>query len=365
MDDTDFDIFAGDRAVATVQPMLRITNVARRFAATPAVQDVSLTVEPGQVTCLLGPSGCGKSTTLRMIAGIEQLDLGTIHIDGNLVADHKNSLPPEKRSVGMVFQDLALFPHMTIAENIAFGIPKARRKSADIGQMLDRVGLAGYGDKYPHQLSGGEQQRVALARALATGPKVMLLDEPFSSLDQRLRSEMREFALDLLREAGAAVVLVTHDPDEAMMMADRIAIMEQGRVLQEGAPLDLYNHPVNLAVAQFFSYLNLWSGRVDDGFVETPIGRLPAIGFADGAAVTCAIRPEHMRLEPVDGGGAIVRVSRVQSLGRESVVDVSSLDGAQKLRCNIAGPVGFQVDERVSVGYAPDSVMIFPDQDQR
>lgn len=365
MDDTDFDIFKRDAAQDAAPPMLQIANVARRFAATPAVQDVSLTVKPGQVTCLLGPSGCGKSTTLRMIAGIEQLDSGTIHIDGNPVADRRNSLPPEKRSVGMVFQDLALFPHMTIAANIAFGIPKARRKSADVAQMLDRVGLAGYGDKYPHQLSGGEQQRVALARALATGPKVMLLDEPFSSLDQRLRSEMREFALDLLREAGTAVVLVTHDPDEAMMMADRIAIMEQGRVLQEGAPLDLYNRPTNLAVAQFFSDLNLWPGRVAGGFVETPIGRVQATGFADGAVVICAIRPEHLRPMRTDGGVAMARVSRVQSVGRESVVELSLLDGLQKLRSNIAGPCDFRVGAQVAIGFDPESVMVFPDQGAR
>ncbi|MDB6179958.1 ABC transporter ATP-binding protein [Paracoccus fistulariae] len=360
MEHTDFEMFAGQKVAGKAVPMLRVSHVARQFGGRQAVQDVSLSVCPGQVTCLLGSSGCGKSTTLRMIAGIEQLDAGSIHIDGQLVADRNGSLRPEKRSVGMVFQDLALFPHMTVFDNIAFGMARDQRRTADVEQMLDRVGLRGYGAKYPHQLSGGEQQRIALARALATGPKVMLLDEPFSSLDQRLRSEMREFALDLLREAGAAVVLVTHDPDEAMMMADRIAIMDQGRVLQQGAPLDLYHRPANLAVAQFFSDLNLLPGKVSHGGVATGIGAISAGPLAEGTAVTCAIRPEHLRPARSTDGAACAKVSRIQKLGRENLIELSLPETSQKLRCNIAGSCDFKLGDRVTLDYDPATVMVFP-----
>lgn len=342
--------------------MLEIDNAMRRFTTTAAVQGVSLAVAPGQVTCLLGPSGCGKSTTLRLIAGIERLDSGSIRIDGQVVADANFSMPPEKRPVGMVFQDLALFPHMTVADNIAFGMAKSERRPDQIAMLLERVGLGGYGPKYPHMLSGGEQQRVALSRALAARPKIMLLDEPFSSLDQRLRAEMREFTLDLLRETGTTVVLVTHDPDEAMMMADRIAVMERGRILQEGTPLDLYHRPEGLAVAQFLSDLNVLPGNVLDGRVETRLGAIPASGMANGCRVTCAIRPEHLRPCRCDAHEASAQVLRVQSLGRESIIELGVPGMSQRLRCNAPGLCEFAPGETVSVSFDPRSVMVFADQ---
>lgn len=345
--------------VGDIAPMLEVIGIRRRFAATAAVQGVSFSVQPGQVTCLLGPSGCGKSTTLRMIAGIERLDAGKIRISGQVVAGANRDLPPEQRPVGMVFQDLALFPHMTIAENVGFGLPRARRTGV-VGHLLERVGLAHYADKYPHQLSGGEQQRVALIRALATEPQVMLLDEPFSSLDQRLRVEMRELALDLLREAGAAVVLVTHDPDEAMMMADRIAIMRDGRIRQEGAPLDLYHRPVDLAVAGFFSDLNLFEGQVECGRVRTPLGDLAAPGLSDGACVDCALRPEHLRASRANGGGVQAHVLRVQNLGRENYVELKLPGIAHHLRCTAPGFCELRPGDRVGMGFDPATAMIFP-----
>nr|WP_246184906.1 ABC transporter ATP-binding protein [Paracoccus aestuariivivens] len=343
--------------------MLEITGVERRFSATHAVQGVSLTVWPGEVTCLLGPSGCGKSTTLRMIAGIEQLDAGEIRIDGRPVADARRNVPPEMRPVGMVFQDLALFPHMTVAANVGFGLSRARQGSGEVRHLLERVGLAHHADKYPHQLSGGEQQRIALVRALATQPRVMLLDEPFSSLDQRLRVEMRELALDLLREAGTAVVLVTHDSDEAMMMADRIAIMHGGRIRQEGTPLELYQQPVDLAVAGFFSELNVFDGSVAQDRIKTPIGDLAGTGMANGTAVQIAFRPEHLKVrrlaQAVVQGNSHPHVLRVQNLGRENFVEVKLPGQPDHLRCSAPGFTDLMPGDRVEIGFDPSTAMIF------
>lgn len=342
------------------EPMLKVTDLTRGFTGVSAVKGVSLTVWPGEVTCLLGPSGCGKSTTLRMIAGIERIDGGEIRIAGNVVADARTDMPPERRPVGMVFQDLALFPHMTIAANAGFGLPRSKRSDDVVMGLLDRVGLAHHAGKYPHQLSGGEQQRIALIRALATQPSVMLLDEPFSSLDQRLRAEMRELALDLLREAGAAVVLVTHDPDEAMMMADRIAIMREGRILQEGAPLDLYHRPVDLDVAGFLSQLNVFSGRVARGRVATPIGDISAGTLTEGCTVQAALRPEHLSARRCERAEAQAHVLRVQNLGREHVVELKLPGHGQHLRFTAPGHSDLNPGEHVEIGFDPARAMLFP-----
>ena len=314
-------------------------------------------VGAGQVTCLLGPSGCGKSTTLRMIAGIERLDAGQICIDGQVVADGSHDLPPELRPVGMVFQDLALFPHLSVAQNVGFGLPRSRRAEI-VAHLLERVGLAHHADKYPHQLSGGEQQRIALIRSLAPAPKVILLDEPFSSLDQRLRAEMRELALDLLREAGTAVILVTHDPDEAMMMADHIAIMRDGRIRQEGTPLDLYRRPVDMDVAGFFSDLNLFAGRVLGGRITTSLGDMAVPHLAEGTEVDCVLRPEHLRLDPLSEKQA--NVLRVQQLGRESHIELQMSDMRQNLRCVASGPCDLRPGDRIGIGFDAAAVMAFP-----
>ncbi|TPE46698.1 ABC transporter ATP-binding protein [Amaricoccus solimangrovi] len=360
--------FPGLRAAGrpvNAAPMLEVIDVARRFSVTPAVRGVSLTVWPGEVTCLLGPSGCGKSTTLRMIAGIEHLDSGEIRVAGQRVADPRHEVPPERRPVGMVFQDLALFPHMTVAENVGFGLPRTRGSAEQVAHLLGRVGLLHHADRYPHQLSGGEQQRVALIRALATRPRVMLLDEPFSSLDQRLRVEMRELAADLLREAGAAVVLVTHDPDEAMMMADRVAIMWEGRIRQEGTPLELYRQPRDLTVAGFLSELNIFEGRVADGRVETPAGPVSAPGFQDGAAIRAVFRPEHLTLLRTDhtcrsvGRGSVARVLRVRNLGRESFIEAGLPDVETRLRCAAPGCCALVPGDHVELGHSPGTAMVF------
>ena len=219
---------------------LTVEGVTRRFDGRDVVSDVSLRVLPGQVTCLLGPSGCGKSTTLRLIAGVDRPDAGRVLADGEVLSGPGFHLPPERRQIGLMFQDFPLFPHMTVAENVAFGLRgSAAGKAERVRDMLARVRLADFGGAYPEQLSGGEQQRVALARAIAARPRVMLMDEPFSGLDDRLRDGVRDETLDILKELGTAVVLVTHDPGEAMRMADEIALLRAGRIVQMGAPYNI------------------------------------------------------------------------------------------------------------------------------
>ena len=229
-------------------PRLAARHLVKTFAGRRVVDDVSLTVMPGQVTCLLGPSGCGKSTTLRIIAGVDMQDSGTIHVDGQLICDTVDRVPPEGRSIGLMFQDFALFPHLTVAQNVGFGL-RGRRDDGRVTDLLQKVGMLRYLHEYPHQLSGGEQQRVALARALAPKPRIMLMDEPFSGLDDRLRDDIRDETLEILKSEGTAVLLVTHEPNEALRMADEIALMRDGRIVQRGSPYNIYNAPKDLEAA--------------------------------------------------------------------------------------------------------------------
>lgn len=317
----------------TPPPRLVATGLSRSFGGAPVVNDVSLEVAAGQVTCLLGPSGCGKSTTLRMIAGVERPDTGTIRIDGRTVCGDGVLVPPESRSVGLMFQDFALFPHLTVAQNVAFGLSGDRAaKVRRVEELLDRVNLSGYGPKHPHQLSGGEQQRVALARALAPRPKVMLMDEPFSGLDNRLRDGIRDTTLEVLKEEGTAVLLVTHEPDEAMRMADEIALMRGGRIVQRGAPYNIYNAPVDKAAAAFFSDINVIRGTCRGALTDTPFGAFLTPGYPDGAEVDIIIRPQHLKIDfdrggrgpnptAQDGTPARGTLQRARYLGRESLVD--------------------------------------------
>ncbi|MEM6439337.1 MAG: ABC transporter ATP-binding protein [Pseudomonadota bacterium] len=312
-------------------PRLSLAGLTRAFAGRDVVRDVTLDVAPGEIVCLLGPSGCGKSTTLRIAAGVDRQDRGTVSIDGATVSDASRHAPPEARQVGLVFQDFALFPHLTVAQNVAFGLKRSEKARGDA--LLSRVGLAGFGPKFPHQLSGGEQQRVALARALAPRPSVMLMDEPFSGLDKRLRDEVRDEALGLLTADGAGVLLVTHEPEEAMRMADRIALMRAGRIVQIGAPCQLYDRPVDRAAAAVFSDLNAVRSEVNGREADTPFGRFPCPGLAEGAQVEIVIRPQHLKIDVDDGrggpepsteNGAPARgtVARARFMGSESLIEV-------------------------------------------
>ena len=251
-------------------PRLEIRNLRRSFEGRAVVDDVSLQILPGQVTCLLGPSGCGKSTTLRMIAGVEMQDSGTIHVDGKLICDTVFRVPPERREIGLMFQDFALFPHLSVADNVGYGLRGSKAsKRARVEELLERVDLKRFIDGYPHQLSGGEQQRVALARALAPRPRIMLMDEPFSGLDNRLRDGIRDETLSILKEEDTAVLLVTHEPDEAMRMADEIALMRDGKIVQQGAPYNVYTRPVDRAAVSFFSDANVLHADVTGALAHT------------------------------------------------------------------------------------------------
>ena len=316
-----------------IAPRLEIRNLVRRYNGRAVVDNVSLSIQPGKIMGLLGPSGCGKSTTLRMIAGVEMQDSGEIWVDGSLICDTVYRLPPERRGIGLMFQDFALFPHLSVADNVAFGLKGTRdEKRARVKEMLDRVHLGRHIDSFPHQLSGGEQQRVALARAVAPRPRVMLMDEPFSGLDNRLRDGIRDETLDLLKAENTAVLLVTHEPEEAMRMADEIALMRNGQIVQSGAPYNVYTYPVDRAAVMFFSDANCLRVKVSGALAETPFGGFLAPGVPDGTEVDIVYRPQHVRIDfdrngsgplptPTEGASARGIVERARFLGHESLLE--------------------------------------------
>ena len=331
------------------EPRLMVQNLTRRFGGASVVADVSLQVMSGQVTCLLGPSGCGKSTTLRIIAGVERQDAGLVVVDGVVYSDDPRHLPPEARGIGLMFQDFALFPHLNVGQNVGFGLTGGRpEKALRVGHLLERVDLAGFAGKYPYELSGGEQQRVALARALAPRPRVMLMDEPFSGLDNRLRDGIRDETLEVLKEEGTAVLLVTHEPDEAMRMADEIALMRGGKIVQRGAPYTVYNNPVDREAAAFFSDINVIRGRVQGALTATPFGQFLAPGVADGTDVEIVIRPQHLKIDfdragrgpnetPQDGVPARGVVVRARFMGKESLVEFAMDFDGSILKATVPG----------------------------
>ncbi len=319
---------------------LHLNNVSHAFGDTTVVSGVSVFVAPGELVCLLGPSGCGKTTLLRVAAGLETLQVGRVTIGDDIVAEGQQMqhTPPERRGIGLMFQDFALFPHLSVRDNIAFGIePGDADRRRWIDEALERVGVDQYRDAYPHILSGGQQQRVALLRALAPRPRVMLLDEPFSGLDVTRRAEIRQQTLGLLKETEAATLMVTHDPEEAMFMADRILVMAAGRIVQDGSPVDVYFNPTDAFVTRLFGPVNRMETAVAGGHASTPLGRFGTPGLADGTRVEVLFRPEAFRLLdgavdalPAPAGGfqpacettaATLTVVRARPLGRSSHVE--------------------------------------------
>ena len=314
-------------------PRLEVKNLSRSFGNLTVVDKISFQIFSGQVTCLLGPSGCGKSTTLRMIAGVEKPSSGQIFVDEELTSNASFQVPPEARSIGLMFQDFALFPHLNVQQNVYFGLAGSKefkeKRSLD---LLERVGLAHLAFNYPHSLSGGEQQRIALIRALAPQPKIMLMDEPFSGLDDRLRDEVRDETFNLLRSEDAAVLMVTHDPQEAMKVADEIALMRDGKILQRGAPYNIYNAPVDLKALQFFSDANSIQATLKGSLADTPFGQFFAPGLADGTDIDIVFRPQHIRIDfdrkgqgplPTASQGVAARgiVKRARFVGNESLIE--------------------------------------------
>ncbi len=302
---------------------LQCSGVSKTYGTTEVARDLDLEVKPGEICALLGPSGCGKTTTLRLIAGFEHLDSGTIRIGDRVVASAEGgqviSLPPEQRRVGMVFQDYALFPHLSVRDNVAFGLPRGRGAAADAALAL--VGLETYGDRMPGQLSGGQQQRVALARALAPRPDVLLMDEPFSNLDAGMRGRVRAEVRKILRAAGATAVLVTHDQEEAFTLADRVAVMLDGRIAQVGSPEDVYLRPRERAVAEFLGEALYLEGTALGADVECVLGRVPMHSPASGP-VTVLVRPEAVSLLPDASECAQGRVRDRRFLGPSVMISV-------------------------------------------
>ncbi len=300
---------------------LREVSKAYRSAGNraAAVKAVSLILRRGQLLALLGPSGCGKTTTLRLIAGLEAPDAGEIWLNNQCVAGPLSWVGPEQRNIGMVFQDYALFPHLTTRENIRFALQRgsAAVKERRVTEMLALAGLEGKADRYPHQLSGGEQQRVALARALAPGPAVILLDEPFSNLDAALRKEMREEVRRMLMLAGATTLFVTHDQEEALSIADVVAVMGDGSILQTGTPQEIYHQPARREIAEFVGEANFLPGAAEGNYARCALGVLPLAQPASGP-VTLMVRPESMAIEPDAQGQA--RVERVVFFGHDQLV---------------------------------------------
>ena len=279
---------------------LRTLALTKHFGPVVAVDAVDLTVPSGEFLAVLGPSGCGKTTLLRLVAGFERPDAGGIEIAGAAVSGPRRHVPPERRRIGMVFQESALFPHLDVEANIGFGLPR-RGRAERVAELVALVGLAGLQRRMPHELSGGQQQRVALARALAPDPALVLLDEPFSALDATLRSQLRGEVREILRAAGATTVFVTHDQGEALEISDRIAVMRAGRIEQVSTPDELYLRPVNRFVAGFVGEANLLRGEVRHGEVQTIVGRFRAANgaIADGTQAEVLLRPEQLHMLPV------------------------------------------------------------------
>lgn len=301
-------------------------NLSKSFGPVRAVESVSFRLERGHFLALLGPSGCGKTTVLRMIAGLETPDAGTIELAGRVVDGGGASMPPHHRRVGLVFQDYALFPHLTVAENIAYGLGRGTERQARVATLLSLVGLTGYEARYPRELSGGQQQRVALARALAPQPDLLLLDEPFSNLDVALRTQVREDVRQIILEAGVSAILVTHDQDEAMSLADCIAVMFAGRIHQIGTARALYEAPVSRQVAQFLGEANVLPGDARSHSVSTALGELPLRAAPLHGPVDVLLRPEAIELS-ADGAGTAARVQRAVYHGSHQAVWVTLADG--------------------------------------
>ena len=348
---------------------LSLTDVEHAYGDTIALRNVSLEVREEEILCLLGPSGCGKTTILRLVAGLETPRRGTARVGERIVTGDGIFVAPEKRDVGLLFQDYALFPHLTVAGNVAFGLRgrPASEQVRRVEELLARTHLSDRQHAYPHTLSGGEQQRVALARALAPGPRVLLLDEPFSGLDTQLRQRVRDETLHVLKEVGAAVVLVTHDPEEALFMADRIALMRAGTIVQVGEPTDLYFHPAEAFAAEFFGEVNRIPSRVDGNMAASPFGPLPAGGIADGTPVLCLIRSEALKLHtrPINGQEpphAVVEAARL--LGRSSLIHLHthpSTGQTLHLHARAMGVNLLRPGTEVWIDVDPRLVFVFPD----
>lgn len=345
----------------TQSAILRLENVTLKFSqmTAPAVARVTLALSPGDVLGLLGPSGCGKTTLLRIIAGFESPQRGTVEIAGQLVAGNGNWVPPEQRQIGMVFQDHALFPHLSVAENIAFGLrySKARDRQERVAQLLSLVKLTGLENRYPHELSGGQQQRVALARALATQPKLLLLDEPLSNLDVQVRLSLREEVLEILKAKNISGIFVTHDQQEALAIADQVAVMRQGSLEQLGTPEEIYRHPASRFVAEFVTQANFLSARRRGHLWETEIGCFALSNQDSEDKGDLMIPEEDIILQPASDGSSVIQTRCF--LGREYRYSLRTPSG-KKIYARTPAVIALPIGTRVHLSVVGQALRFFP-----
>lgn len=349
------------QGMTSAQSMLVLSGVTRRFGAVAALNDVSLEIGAGQVLCLVGHSGCGKSTLLRAISGIETLDAGKISIEGVPVTASGVFVEPEHRRIGFMFQDYALFPHLTVRDNIGFGLSRMARRDRDarIADILGRIGIEALADRYPHMLSGGEQQRVALARALAPQPRLLLMDEPFSNLDRGLRDRVREETLSIIRDLNMTAVVVTHDPEEALAIGDMVALMQKGKLIEAGSGERIYDAPWTAYAAQFFSQVNDIPARLHNGSIDTPLGRFPVPAGMEGAP-RLLLRPQSIRLAET---GIAARVLDRAVLGEIEELSLAVEGLSQPLMMRGTDRHDVRVGDIVHVEINTGRALIFPDDD--
>lgn len=343
---------------------LRFQNIYHDYGAVPALSGVSLEAKTGEILCLLGQSGCGKTTLLNLTAGTLALQQGEIDLDGQVLANKAKSQPPEKRPVGLVFQDGALFPHLTVAQNVGFGVSDKAKRGRIVPELLEQIGLAGFGDRYPHTLSGGQKQRVAVARALAPEPAILLMDEPFASIDIMLRRKLREEVRRVLKGRDCITLLVTHDPEEAIETSDRIAVMESGQISQIGSAQELYDAPKSLLVGLMAGDGSVIEGHWSDGFVKTPFGDLHGSSLSlagnpkSGERIDLLLRPHSVDLTPSPDGAI---VSDLRHTGHSQIVTLST-DGAPALLLQVSSDLSLENGGRVTIvpGQGPIPAFIRP-----
>jgi len=347
-------------------PAVKINNLSHSINGHDILKNINLELEKDKIACILGPSGCGKTTLLKLIAGLERTKKGEILLNDIVVSSTKQHLKTEKRKIGFLFQDYALFPHLNVKENLNFAVKNNKMITHDINEIMEIIKLPNSLQKYPHELSGGEQQRVALARSIISQPDLLLLDEPFSSLDLNLKEEIRDDTLHLLQKSNVTVLIVTHDPFEAMFISNKIYIMKKGGVIvQSGTPQDLYNKPIDSYVAGFFGETNKFTGIVKNAEVQTPIGKIQAPKYLESKKVEVHIRPQGVKLmqesTPVNGIKGTVMASRL--MGEYSFVHLSVLNENNDIvHVHSHMPASFYPDQSSAVGIEieKEQTFIFP-----
>ena len=353
--------------------MLKLDSVSYVIENEKILDDISFQAVDGELLCLLGPSGSGKTSTLRLIAGLAKLETGTIYLDSKPVSSQSRTIPPHKRNIGFLFQDFALFPHLTVTQNIRYGLAGLEKRQAvtRIQDLLDQIRLTNHAHKYPHALPGGEQQRVALARAVASRPQLLLLDEPFSNLDTSLREQVREETVEITKNHGVTTVMVTHDPDEAMSVADRIVLINNGKVVQIDTPERLYNNPIDEFSASFFGNINRVTGTVVEKEIKTKFGNVPSAGLKNGSVVDVFIRPDGIKLLPpeqrIHDTTDEAWVCGVQYRGNSSLVRVgigSWPEPHTHLAANHPNTVPLKTGDRLALKLDPNKTFVFKNKSE-